>query len=1014
LRRQGAKRFRIITALLLLASAALIHANYALAADTPAVSDPVPRIGGEDPTGFILGLAVSSSGSMVVTGSFDDTIRTWSMPDLKPLAEPIHLPAGKPVHTAAGDTNLADDIQGAVYAIALSPDAKTVIATGWTGGWDTGQPPWCFYVVDLAARQIAKTVCDLPRKVNHATFSLDGKYVAFAFKVSPTDFTGGGVSVYRTSDYSLAGIDATYKNASNWVEFDHAGRMVTSSMDGNIRIYDAADLEKGDQLRPKLQKAMPEPRQVRKLDGLAVSPDGSKIAIGYFEQQTGDPVVPPRVDVVSSADLSLLTQPDLSGVESETKDKAPALWRVAWSPDGAFLYAGGTWKKGGSYMIRRCANGGAGDHVDYAATSSRITRLATASTGQIVFVGEVPTIGFVAGDQVFLRKSGVNDFHDIGGALGVSQDGNEVEFSSAGQVAHFSLLTRVLESGPAPDSATMSHTVTGNPDLQVRLEDNGYNPTLNGQPLAGMQPNEQAVSLAYLPNGKGFLIGTLWFIRYYDATGKQLLYTRIPTAHGMAITSDNRLLVAALGDGTIRWFSMDTFDQLLALLPTSDGQRWVAWTPKGYYMASVGGDTLFGWQVNNGHDKVGDFYPVGSFDNQYLRPDIVTKSVALLDENKAIQEANIENGRNLAAPVGQQLPPVIDILTPANGTPITDALVTLHFQVRAPAGEPLAKIEARVGGYLLPLTPLPTLDASGQAVGDFQVLVPQEDGAVSLYAENRFGPSQPSSVSLKWAGTQLPPEQTRHKIYVLAIAVSSFADAAAQKVPELKYASKDAQDFANVIKNQEGKAYLAPVTTKILSDVQGNTSLKDIRAGLAWLDQQAAQKDSIGVLFLSGHGFDDKDGSYYYMPHDGRLADLKHTALPYTDLLGALTKIGGYSVLFIDTCEAATVAQHSLSTEVDGTVNRLHKQPKGIIVYASSTGNQSALESDQWQNGIFTRVVVEGLNGQARDPDLDYITSGMLAVDIKKWVKIHTGGKQTPTASMSIGVDDLMMSLLPK
>jgi WD40 repeat protein len=993
--------------------------NRVSAAGAPAVDQPVLRIGGEDHTGFILGLAVSVSGNMVVTGSFDGTLRTWSMPDLKPIGEPIHLPVGNPVHTAAGAGNRGDDVQGAVYAIALSPDAKTLVATGWTGGWETGNPPWCFYVIDLDVREIRrKPVCDLPRKVNHATFSVSGEYLAFALKPSPTEYTGGGVRVYRTSDYTLVGADSNYANASNWVEFDHAGRMVTSSMDGKIRVYDA-DLEKSHLLRPRIEKEMPEHRKV---DGLAISPDGTKIAVGYFESEGDDQFWAPRLDILSSADLSFLPQPDLRGIDNGV------LWRAAWSPDGAFLYAGGTWRKGSNYMIRRWADSGGGKYFDYSAATSKIIRMATAASGQIVFAAEVPALGLVGpGDKMTLRKSAVDDFHDIGGALGVSSDGFEVEFASGGQVAHFSLLMRVLETGNASDSLAMSHAITDDPNLDVRDWENGYKPTLRrlvpfpqdsiaARPLEQLQPHEQSLSLTYLPESKGLILGTIWFVRRYDADGKLLWYTRVPSAHGVAVTPDNRLLVAALGDGTIRWFDMSTGDQLLSLFPHADGQRWAAWTPKGYYVASVGGDTLVGWQVNRGHEQVGDFFPVGNFEEQYLRPDIVTKSIALLSEQKAIEEAARESGRAPASDIVQMLPPVINIqtindLVVANGATIDNPQVVLHFQVRTPSGQPITMIEASVAGNLLINPQLPTIDSSGQAAGDFAVLVPPHDSFLALYAENEFGRSVPATVAFKWHGAPISQEETPRKIYVLAVGITDFDD---EHFPHLTYPGKDAGDFLHAIQGQIGKAFTDVVVYDGKPLAGANIKLGDIRQGLAWLDKET-QPGDLGVLFLAGHGFNDRDGTYYYVPSGGNLDDPKNTALSGEEILRALNGIKGYPVLFIDTCHAANVAGHPLSIDLDGTVNRLKKQPRGVIVYAAAAGEKSSLESPIWQNGAFTHVLVQGMVGGAQyEKDRDLITASMLQTYLIEHVPDLTGGMQTAMVGMPLTAPNLVLARTSK
>ena len=73
-------------------------------------------------------------------------------------------------------------------------------------------------------------------------------------------------------------------------------------------------------------------------------------------------------------------------------------------------------------------------------------------------------------------------------------------------------------------------------------------------------------------------------------------------AWAVNVSGDGRLVVAAYGDGTIRWHRLSDGQELLAFFPDDDTQRWVAWTPQGYYMASPGGEDLIGWQVNRGWD----------------------------------------------------------------------------------------------------------------------------------------------------------------------------------------------------------------------------------------------------------------------------------------------------------------------------------------------------------------------------------------------------------------------------
>ena len=69
------------------------------------------------------------------------------------------------------------------------------------------------------------------------------------------------------------------------------------------------------------------------------------------------------------------------------------------------------------------------------------------------------------------------------------------------------------------------------------------------------------------------------------------------------ISGDGHVLVAAFGNGAIRWYRVSDGTRLFTFYPDGDRQRWVLWTPSGYYDASPGGEDLVGWHVNRGKDQ---------------------------------------------------------------------------------------------------------------------------------------------------------------------------------------------------------------------------------------------------------------------------------------------------------------------------------------------------------------------------------------------------------------------------
>jgi hypothetical protein len=88
------------------------------------------------------------------------------------------------------------------------------------------------------------------------------------------------------------------------------------------------------------------------------------------------------------------------------------------------------------------------------------------------------------------------------------------------------------------------------------------------------------------------------------------------------ITADGRLVVAAHGDGTLRWQRMADGSELLALFPLADRRNWVAWTPEGVYAATPGAYGVLRWHVNRGWDAPAEAIPVSEIPETH-RPEVI-------------------------------------------------------------------------------------------------------------------------------------------------------------------------------------------------------------------------------------------------------------------------------------------------------------------------------------------------------------------------------------------------------
>ena len=91
-------------------------------------------------------------------------------------------------------------------------------------------------------------------------------------------------------------------------------------------------------------------------------------------------------------------------------------------------------------------------------------------------------------------------------------------------------------------------------------------------------------------------------------------------------------------------------EKTAATFKVVDGKRWVIWTPKGHYLASPGGEDLFGWHVPRGASHSADFFAGSRLRATLLRPDVIARVLASADLDSAVREADLAANRPAAPP----------------------------------------------------------------------------------------------------------------------------------------------------------------------------------------------------------------------------------------------------------------------------------------------------------------------------------------------------------------------------
>ena len=545
---------------------------------------------------------VDAAGAVAVTGSDDRTVRIWSVTDGR-LVQTIHVPTGP-------------GAVGKIYAVAISPDGGTIAAGGWTR-WSQNDRQDQIYLFNRDDGAMIHRIEGLPNVVHHLAFSTDGSRLAATLHGS------NGVRVYGRDDgWAELWRDEAYDGQSYGASFAADGRLATTSFDGDIRLYD----------RDGTRIARRASGHARPL-GIAFHPEGDRIAVG-FDDSTD-------VALFDGRDLTPLPGPDTSQA-----DKGD-LGNVAWSRDGAQLYASGRYHVEGISPVLAWGEAGAGPPRRLDAGQDTVMSLRGLPDGGLLVAAQDPWLGRLdpAGERVWAHGSPKMDPRGQMSNLSVSADGMIVDFGyeyGGRRPARFDLSRLALTLDPPEDGGTATPVQSG---LDVVNWEDHYTPLLNGEPLP-LERHERSRSLAVHPDGARFVLGTEWSLRAFDADGDLLWRKSAPSVVWAAnITGDGRYAVAAYGDGTIRWYRMEDGVELLAFYPFNDETaRWVVWTPEGYFASSKGAADVLGWRVNRGWNQAADFYPVTQFKG-FHEPEAVQLVLETGDTARALGLAKIRKDR---------------------------------------------------------------------------------------------------------------------------------------------------------------------------------------------------------------------------------------------------------------------------------------------------------------------------------------------------------------------------------
>ncbi|QQR56943.1 MAG: caspase family protein [Candidatus Melainabacteria bacterium] len=251
--------------------------------------------------------------------------------------------------------------------------------------------------------------------------------------------------------------------------------------------------------------------------------------------------------------------------------------------------------------------------------------------------------------------------------------------------------------------------------------------------------------------------------------------------------------------------------------------------------------------------------------------------------------------------------------------------------------------------------------------------------------------------------------------WALIVGISKFKNS---NVPSLKFASKDALDFYNYL-IKEGN--FKPDHVRVLLDEQATRQRIMSELGNKFL-HPLAKKDDLVVLYFSTHGSPaqlDGEGKNFLVAYDSEPDELWASGIEMQQILENVNSRihADRALLVLDACHSGNINPNTKDGK--GLYRAANIDPNamtlgtGKMVLCSSSPEEASWESKRYQNGVFTRNLLEGLRAKGANTPMSDAFDVMCSNISNEVQEDRPGVRQTPALNSKWQGNGMILAVRP-